>query len=76
MSDFDGDLKVMVVLVGWSSKAEGRGREVFDEVLRLLLVDAGSDGGVTSLTISLPLFLVVACVLVDGVCLDDGAWVF
>nr|GEY78921.1 hypothetical protein [Tanacetum cinerariifolium] len=26
-SDFDGDLKVMVALVGWSSKAEGRGRE-------------------------------------------------
>nr|GEV86683.1 hypothetical protein [Tanacetum cinerariifolium] len=38
--------------------------------------NANSDGGEYGLTISLPLFLVVACDLVDVVCLDDGAWVF
>ncbi|GJR11223.1 hypothetical protein Tco_0793875 [Tanacetum coccineum] len=46
---------------------------VFDDVLMLMLVDADSDGGECALTISLPLFLVVACDLVDVVYLVDGA---
>ncbi|GKF27963.1 hypothetical protein Tco_0094305 [Tanacetum coccineum] len=48
---------------------------VFDEVQRLLLVDVDLDEGVTSLTTSLPLLLVVACDLDDVICLDDGAMV-
>ncbi|GJR61867.1 reverse transcriptase domain-containing protein [Tanacetum coccineum] len=44
----------------------------FEEVLRLLLVEADSDGGVIGLDISLPLNLVDALDLVEDDCFDVG----
>nr|GFD19559.1 hypothetical protein [Tanacetum cinerariifolium] len=46
----------------------------FEEVLRLLLVEADSDGGVISLAISLPLNLVDALNPVEDECFDVGAY--
>nr|GFB09112.1 hypothetical protein [Tanacetum cinerariifolium] len=37
--------------------------------------DADLDEGEGALIISLPLFLVIACDMLDVVCLDDGAWI-
>nr|GEW97845.1 hypothetical protein [Tanacetum cinerariifolium] len=48
---------------------------VFDGFPRLLFVDVDSNRGEGGLTISLSLLMVIACDLVDVVCLDDGAWV-
>ncbi|GKG13278.1 hypothetical protein Tco_0350238, partial [Tanacetum coccineum] len=47
---------------------------VFEEILRLLLVEANSDGGVIGLAISLPLYLVDALDLVEDDCFDGCAY--
>nr|GEY28304.1 hypothetical protein [Tanacetum cinerariifolium] len=48
--------------------------EQFEEVLRLFLVEADSNGGVIGLAISLPLYLVDALDLVEDDCFDGDAY--